>query len=104
MPSGRIFNIGHPGNEASITELADMMLEIMSEFGGYENIRSEIKISEAKGEDYYGAGYQDIATRVPKIDHATRQLDWKPTTDLRDAIRKTIAYYYPDTHTMLASA
>jgi nucleoside-diphosphate-sugar epimerase len=102
--AGQIFNIGHPGNEASIAELANMMLEVMSEFKGYENIRSQVKITEAKGEEYYGAGYQDVDTRVPNIDKATKQLGWKPAIGLRDAIRMTIAHYYPETQKMLANA
>ena len=100
----RIFNIGHPGNEASIGELADMMLDIMSEFKGYENIRSEVKVINIKGEEYYGSGYQDIENRVPDIKRAEEYLGWKPTTNMHDAVRKTIAYYYPDSHKMLASA
>jgi len=100
----QIFNIGHPGNEASIAELADMMLDIMREFKGYETIRSLVKVTVAGGQEYYGAGYQDIDTRVPKIDKATKLLGWKPHTNMRDAIRQTIAYYYADTPKMLASA
>jgi nucleoside-diphosphate-sugar epimerase len=94
--SNRIFNIGHPGNEASIAELADMMLDIMAEFPGYENIRLRVSITQSSGEAYYGVGYQDVDTRVPNIDHARRQLDWQPITGLRDALRKTIEHYYPD--------
>jgi len=95
----RIFNIGHAGNEASIAELAEMMLDIMAEFKGYEHIRSEVKITKVGGQEYYGPGYQDIDTRVPDIANATKYLSWTPTTELRDAVRKTIAYYYPDIKT-----
>ena len=101
---GGIFNIGDPKNEASIAELAEMMLLAMSEFKGYENIRSQIKIVVAKGEEYYGAGYQDIVTRVPNIARAENILGWHPKTNLRDAIRKTISYYYAQAPEMLASA
>lgn len=94
--SNRIFNIGHPGNEASIAELADMMLGLMAEFPGYEHIRDQVKITRKSGEAYYGAGYQDVDTRVPSIAHARAQLGWEPATGLRDALRKTIAHYYPD--------
>ena len=93
IAKGGIFNIGHPGNEASIAELAEMMLDEMAKFPGYENIRSQITITTAKGEEYYGKGYQDLVTRVPKIDNAKNILGWSPTTDMRTAIYKTIAYY-----------
>ena len=88
-----IFNIGHPGNEASISELADMMIDVLGEFKGYETIRSQVKITAQGGQEYYGAGYQDIDTRVPKIDKAAKLLGWKPHTDMREGIRKTIEYY-----------
>jgi len=90
---GRIFNIGDPVSEASIAELAEMMIDILSEFPGYENTRAQVKITTVKGEEHYGEGYQDIATRVPKIDNAKKHLGWKPATELRDGIRKTIAFY-----------
>jgi nucleoside-diphosphate-sugar epimerase len=99
-----IFNIGHPENEASIAELADMMIDVMSEFKGYENIRSQVKITVTDGEKYYGKGYQDIENRVPSIARAQSTLGWHPTTDIRDAIRKTIAFYYADTEKMQATA
>jgi len=90
---GRIFNIGHPGNEASVKELADMLLDIVGEFPGYKDIRSQIKIVTTKGEEYYGAGYQDIETRVPKVENAKKYLSWKPTTPMREAVKKTVEYY-----------
>ena len=89
----QIFNIGHPGNEASVAELAEMMIDIMGKFKTYESIRSQVKITAQTGQDYYGAGYQDIDTRVPNIDKAIRVLGWKPHTDMRDGVRKTIEYY-----------
>jgi len=67
---GRIFNIGSPENDVSIKELAELMIEVMSEFKGYENIREQVKVTVARGEEYYGEGYQDLVTRVPKIDNA----------------------------------
>ncbi|MDE3059640.1 MAG: bifunctional UDP-4-keto-pentose/UDP-xylose synthase [Pseudomonadota bacterium] len=90
---GRIFNIGDPENEASIKELAEMMLEIVDASPGYKGIRAQINITAAKGEEHYGQGYQDVQRRVPKIGNAAKWLDWKPKTSLRNGIEKTIAYY-----------
>lgn len=103
VADGRIFNIGHPGNECSIAELAEMMLDVMSGYKGFENIRSQIKITMAQGEDYYGKGYQDIVSRIPKIDNATKLLGWKPTIDMRSGVEKTIAYYHAQMENALAS-
>lgn len=91
---GRIFNIGHPGNEISIADLAKQMLKVMTGFKGYENIQSHIRITTSHGDDYYGKGYQDIPRRVPNIENAKKYLGWKPTIDLHDGIRRTIEFYY----------
>jgi len=71
------------------------MLDEATGFRGYENIRAEVAVEKVLGEEYYGKGYQDLDTRVPNIDNAKNYLGWQPTTDLRTAIRKTIAYYLP---------
>lgn len=101
---GQIFNIGHPGNEASIAELAEMMLDVMGELKGFEKIRSEVKLVQAKGEEHFGAGFQDIDHRVPDVSHARRALGWQPKTTLKDAIRHTITHYYTDVPKKLARA
>lgn len=90
---GRIFNIGHPGNECSVAELAEMMLESVAKFKGYETIRSHISITVQHGDQYYGKGYQDIGRRVPKIDNAKTYLGWEPALSMREGVEKTIAYY-----------
>ena len=102
--NNQIFNIGHPDNEASIAELAEMMLSIMSEFKDFEAIRSQVKVTAQGGQAYYGAGYQDIENRVPDISKAKALLGWTPTTSMVDAVRKTISYYYADRQKLLASA
>jgi nucleoside-diphosphate-sugar epimerase len=101
VASDRIFNIGHPGNEASISELAEMMLSLMATFPGYENIGQQLRVTHASGNSYYGNGYQDIDTRVPSIELARSQLGWNPTTPLLEGLRKTIAHYYAESTTKL---
>lgn len=91
--AGQIFNIGHPENDVSVAQLAELMIEAASEFEGYANARDTVKIVVKSGEEFFGAGYQDLVARVPKIDNAKNLLGWTPTTDIKTAIRKTIAYY-----------
>jgi nucleoside-diphosphate-sugar epimerase len=90
---GQIFNIGHPENDVSVAQLADLMLKVISEFDGYTNVRNKVKITVKSGAEFFGAGYQDLVARVPKIDNAKNLLEWQPKTKLEDGIRKTIAYY-----------
>jgi nucleoside-diphosphate-sugar epimerase len=90
---GRIFNVGNPDNDCSIRELAELMVEILREFPGFEDLERRIRIEEVSSGDYYGEGYQDILTRVPDIENARKYLGWEPRVDLRESLRRTIAYY-----------
>ncbi|MCF8465955.1 MAG: bifunctional UDP-4-keto-pentose/UDP-xylose synthase [Sneathiella sp.] len=93
LADGRIINIGSPYNESSIKELAETMIEIVEEFSGYENIRNQTKVNVVGGKEFYGAGYQDLVSRVPLIDNAKSLLGWEPSTDLKSGLRQMIDFY-----------
>ena len=40
-----------------------------------------------------GKGYQDVQNRVPKIANTMKDLDWKPLTNMADALRKIFEAY-----------
>ncbi len=88
----RIFNIGFPDAELSVAELAEMMLDVVSEFPGHEDVRKHVKLVKIDSGAYYGKGYQDMLVRVPSI-KAIQSLGWNPSTDVRTAIRKTVEFY-----------
>lgn len=88
----RIFNIGFPEAELSVAELAEMMLDVVSEFPGHEDVRTHVKLVKIDSGEYYGKGYQDMLVRVPSI-KAIKSLGWEPSTDVRTAIRKTVEFY-----------
>ena len=90
---GKIFNIGNPANDCSIKELALQLIETLAEFPGYENIRATSRIMDVTAENYYGTGYQDMKTRVPDITPARTILGWEPAVGLREALRRTVAFY-----------
>jgi len=58
----------------------------------FAKIAENVKIITVGGNEYYGAGYQDISARVPSIKNAEQYLGWKPKTDARTAIRKTLDF------------
>jgi nucleoside-diphosphate-sugar epimerase len=89
----RIFNVGHPGNDRSIRELAEAMVMILSEFKGYEGAKKRAKIVEQSAEQYYGDQYQDITRRVPSVRRAKELLGWTPKIGFDDALRRTIGHY-----------
>jgi nucleoside-diphosphate-sugar epimerase len=89
----RIFNIGNPSNDVSIRELAETLIAIIKTYPLYAKLADSVKIVSVQSSDYYGEGYQDILTRVPSIKNAEKYLGWRPTTDLKTGLRKTLDYH-----------
>jgi len=89
----RIFNIGNPKNDISIRELAETLIELIKTYPKYSRLAENVKLVTIKSGEYYGAGYQDIQTRVPSVKNAETYLGWRPTTDLKTALRKTLDYH-----------
>ncbi|VFS03796.1 lipopolysaccharide modification protein [Salmonella enterica subsp. houtenae] len=90
---GKIINIGNPDNEASIEELATLLLDSFDKhplrghfppFAGFQIVESRC---------YYGKGYQDVAHRKPNIDNARRCLDWEPSIAMRDTVEETLDFF-----------
>ncbi|HXZ25365.1 MAG TPA: bifunctional UDP-4-keto-pentose/UDP-xylose synthase [Nitrospiria bacterium] len=90
---GRIFNLGNPANDVSVKELAEMLVALVKSYPKYAQLAERTKIVTVSSNDYYGKGYQDVLTRVPSITNAEQYLGWKPTTDLKTALRKTLDYH-----------
>ncbi len=90
---GRIFNIGNPLNDVSIKDLAETLIGLIRTYPKYAKLADSVKLVAVRSKEYYGEGYQDILTRVPSIRNATKFLGWKPTTDLKTALRKTLDYH-----------
>jgi UDP-apiose/xylose synthase len=86
---GRIFNLGHPGNEATIRELARLMREA---FAGATEQRSYLDHPEANisAEEFYGEGYDDSDRRLPDIRKARELLNWEPKIALEEALRRIV--------------
>jgi len=93
VASKRIFNIGNPYMNYSIAELASMLIELVSEYKGYENIRQKVSVETISSEEYYGKAYQDMVQRVPSIREAEERLKWRPTTDLKTALKLTLDFH-----------
>jgi len=90
--SGKIFNIGNPYMNFSIKELAEILIELVSEYDAFKDLVKTTKIEIVNSQEYYGKSYQDISHRVPSIKEAESILGWKPTTDLRTALRFILDY------------
>jgi UDP-4-amino-4-deoxy-L-arabinose formyltransferase/UDP-glucuronic acid dehydrogenase (UDP-4-keto-hexauronic acid decarboxylating) len=93
---GKVINIGSPDNEASIRQLAELLLDRFEKhplrdqfppFAGFRIVESSA---------YYGQGYQDVRFRRPSIRNAQRYLGWKPTIGLEQGVEDTLDYFLRD--------
>jgi UDP-4-amino-4-deoxy-L-arabinose formyltransferase/UDP-glucuronic acid dehydrogenase (UDP-4-keto-hexauronic acid decarboxylating) len=94
--NGQIVNIGNPDNEASIRQLAEMLVQkfeahdlrpMFPPFAGYR---------EVEARSYYGEGYEDVLHRRPSIRNARRLVDWVPTIGLEESVERTLDYFLRD--------
>ncbi|WP_272691172.1 bifunctional UDP-4-amino-4-deoxy-L-arabinose formyltransferase/UDP-glucuronic acid oxidase ArnA [Providencia sp. PROV132] len=90
---GRIINIGNPTNEASIRELAEMLLESFEKHPQRGKFPPFAGFREIESSSYYGQGYQDVEHRKPSVENARRLLDWVPTIDMKDTIEETLDFF-----------
>jgi len=90
---GRIFNIGNPTNDVSVRELAETLIALIRGYPKYAALSDKVRLVTVDSGAYYGQGYQDILTRVPSIRNAEKYLGWRPTTDLKTALTKTLDYH-----------
>ncbi|ELI6430972.1 MULTISPECIES: bifunctional UDP-4-amino-4-deoxy-L-arabinose formyltransferase/UDP-glucuronic acid oxidase ArnA [Aeromonas] len=90
---GQIINIGSPDNEASILQMAEVLLgkfeahplrHHFPPFAGFKMVESK---------SFYGDGYQDVSHRRPSIKNARRLLDWEPTIEMEETIGKTLDFF-----------
>jgi nucleoside-diphosphate-sugar epimerase len=93
IASGKIYNIGNPENNFSVRELAHMMLALAAEFPEYSAAAKHVQLIETSSGSYYGAGYQDVQNRVPKIDNTRDELGWAPVATMDQALRNIFEAY-----------
>ncbi len=93
LTNAKIYNIGNPGNNYSVKELAEMMLALAATIPEYRDNAAKVKLIEVTSEAYYGGGYQDVQHRVPDIRQTMLDLDWKPEVTMQTALAKLLDYY-----------
>jgi nucleoside-diphosphate-sugar epimerase len=93
VASGKIYNIGNPGNNHSIRELATTMLQLAQDYPEYATNAKKVKLVETSSGQYYGQGYQDVKNRVPKITNTCEDLNWQPGVGFSDALRGIFEAY-----------
>lgn len=93
----QIFNVGNPDENISIRQLAEILISTIStHYPEYAEQAKAVKLIDEDAKTYFGAGYQDVALRVPSIKRAKQQLGWAPTIDMTTGLRKTLDFYLLD--------
>jgi UDP-4-amino-4-deoxy-L-arabinose formyltransferase/UDP-glucuronic acid dehydrogenase (UDP-4-keto-hexauronic acid decarboxylating) len=90
---GQIINIGNPENEASIKELAEMLLACFERHPLRNNFPPFAGFRDVESSDYYGKGYQDVEHRKPSIRNAKRCLNWTPTVPMEETVEHTLDFF-----------
>ncbi|SFN67101.1 UDP-4-amino-4-deoxy-L-arabinose formyltransferase / UDP-glucuronic acid dehydrogenase (UDP-4-keto-hexauronic acid decarboxylating) [Izhakiella capsodis] len=90
---GQIINIGNPTNEASIRELAEMLLESFEKHPLRQQFPPFAGFREVESSSYYGKGYQDVEHRKPSITNAKRLLGWTPNIEMEKTIDETLDFF-----------
>jgi len=96
VASGKIYNVGNPMNDHSVRDLAEMILEIAASMPAYRERARGVQLVERSGSAFYGAGYQDIQTRVPRIVNTRNELGWQPKVTLRESLEDIMLSYAPN--------
>ncbi|SEQ08069.1 UDP-4-amino-4-deoxy-L-arabinose formyltransferase / UDP-glucuronic acid dehydrogenase (UDP-4-keto-hexauronic acid decarboxylating) [Rosenbergiella nectarea] len=89
----KIINIGNPHNEASIRQLAQMLLTSFEKHPLRRHFPPFAGFKAVESRQYYGDGYQDVEHRKPSIANAQRYLDWQPSIPLTQTIERTLDFF-----------
>jgi len=90
---GRIINIGNPDNEASIRDLAKMLVARFEQHPLRSKFPRFAGFHEVESRSYYGSGYQDMQHRRPSIRNAWRLLNWTPAVGLEQSVERTLDFF-----------
>lgn len=90
---GEIINIGNPDNEASIQELAEMLLRSFEKHPLRQHFPPFAGFRVVESSTYYGKGYQDVEHRKPNIRNAKRCLDWEPSIAMDETVEETLDFF-----------
>jgi len=93
IATGKIYNVGNPRNNFSVRELAQMMIDLALKYPEYQEQAKQVKMVEISSGAYYGAGYQDVQNRVPKIENTRKELTWEPKVNMEQALKNIFDAY-----------
>jgi UDP-4-amino-4-deoxy-L-arabinose formyltransferase/UDP-glucuronic acid dehydrogenase (UDP-4-keto-hexauronic acid decarboxylating) len=91
---GRIFNIGNPGNDRSVREIAELMIGIWKDhpFRRERGLPEGSTVETGSGE-FYGRGYQDVMRRTPSIRRMQETFGFSPKVGMKESLEKAINFF-----------
>jgi len=69
------------------------MLDIAADYPEYAQWARRTTLTDTSSGSFYGAGYQDVQTRRPKIDDTIEALGWAPQVGMEASLRRIFEYY-----------
>ena len=90
---GKIINIGNPDNEASIKEMAEMLVKKFDQHPLRDKFPPFAGFIVVDSGAFYGKGYQDVQHRKPSIKNAKRFINWEPAITLEQSIETTLDFF-----------
>lgn len=90
---GKIINIGNPDNEASVKQMAELLVEKFEKHPLRDKFPPFAGFLVVESGSFYGRGYQDVQHRKPSIKNAKKFLDWTPSVSLEQSIETTLDFF-----------
>jgi UDP-4-amino-4-deoxy-L-arabinose formyltransferase/UDP-glucuronic acid dehydrogenase (UDP-4-keto-hexauronic acid decarboxylating) len=90
---GKIINIGNPDNEASIRDLAEILVKKFHQHPLHKRFPPFAGFREIESRAYYGSGYEDVQHRKPSIKNARRLLNWTPKIHIEQSVEETLDFF-----------
>ena len=90
---GKIINIGNPDNEASIRDLAEILVKKFNQHPLRKRFPPFAGFREIESKAYYGSGYEDVQHRKPSIKNARRLLNWTPRINIEQSVEETLDFF-----------
>ena len=90
---GKIINVGNPDNEASIRDLAEILVKKFHQHPLHKRFPPFAGFREIESRAYYGSGYEDVQHRKPSIKNARRLLNWTPKIHIEQSVEETLDFF-----------
>lgn len=90
---GHIYNIGNPGNEVTMRELAEAVRASFARVTGEREFLNH-RIEDVTPADFYGPGYEDSDRRIMDISKESARLGWTPQHRLDTLLDEIVTHYW----------